>query len=457
MIRPFRPIARSMLLRILLIEALTFLAACIALPLLTLSELRSSAERIQAEMLMGQAQTLRGGLAYDARRGWTLQPGDTVRATFDSGYDGRAYALMDGAGHPVSISRYAQPRAWPGRIYAARAMRFEAGPLTGLSLPVAVAGQRGWLVVTQDQGRPGAVVDDVMRAFLARYLVALIGLLMLMLAINGLLLWHTFRGLRAITRQAAEIGPRAFSLQLGEQGLPSEIRPLVQAINGLLARVHQALHQQDEFAGNVAHELRTPLAALRLRAEQVVEPPLRQAMALQVERMGHVLSQLRDLAALEGAAAASMAPVDLGDLAVGVVAELSPRILAAGRTIELRGEGMSVLGNAGLLAIALANLIENAAVHTPVGTHITVALEGAGVLAVIDNGHGILEEDGPRLLRRFHRADHARTDGAGLGLSIVQRIADAHRARLEAGPAAAKGARFAIRFGDAAVHGQGAP
>lgn len=448
MIRHFRPVGQSLLLRILLVEAVTFLAACVVLPWLALSELHGSAARIQEDLLIGQAQSLARGLSHDPVKGWSLRPDETLRPIFDTGYDGRAYAIVDAGRRVVQASRYALPGQWPAWIYSDRPRRFDAGLLTGVSLPVAAPGQRAWLVVTQDQARPGAVVDDVMRAFLARYVVALVALLVLMQAINGLLLWQSFRGLRRITREAGGIGPRAPDAGLDERGLPAEVRPLVQALNGLLSRVRGALHQQDEFAGNVAHELRTPLATLRLRVGLVADPDLREALIAQIDRIDHVLSQLRSLALLEGASEAAMAPVDLTALAVATVAEMTPRILASGRTIAVEGESRRVLvtGNAGLLGIALGNLIENAMLHTQPGAHIEVHLEPPGAIAVADDGPGIAEDQVPRLLRRFHRADHARSDGAGLGLSIVQRIVAAHHAKLTVDRAPQGGARFRIDF-----------
>lgn len=445
------PLTNSLLVRVLLVEALTFFAACVTLPLLAISELEASATHIQAELLTGQAQALARDLYFDRRQGWALRPDGALHPIFDSGYDGRAYAIVDSAHRVALASRFAQPGLWPAQIYTGLPHRFEQGSVTGISMPVVLAGRRGWLVVTQDQTRPGAVVDDVSRAFLARYAVALIGLLVGMLAVDGILFWHSFRALRRVTGEAGRIAPRSPEQALDERDLPIEIRPLVRAINGLLARVRGALHQQDEFAANVAHELRTPLATLRLRAGAVADPDARAVLLPPIERIDHVLSQLHSLALLEAAAEASMGPVDPEELAVAIVAEMTPRILASGRTIALSGAGvgMRVTGNAVLLGIALRNLIENATLHTPPGTHIEVRLTPPGTVAVIDDGPGIAEDQAPRLLRRFHRADHTRADGAGLGLSIVQRIVEAHGAAFEVDQSPHGGARLRIDFGAA--------
>jgi signal transduction histidine kinase len=105
-----------------------------------------------------------------------------------------------------------------------------------------------------------------------------------------------------------------------------------------------------------------------------------------------------------------------------------------------------VTGNAGLLTMALTNLIENALLHTPGGTAIEVALAPSGSVSVADDGPGIAQDDHGKLARRFWRADHRRSDGAGLGLSIVQRIVEVHRGRLETGASPLGGACFTLHL-----------
>lgn len=444
--------SNSLLVRILLVEALIFSGACVILALMTFSDLHGSADTIQDEVLRNQAAALVHGLSYSTRDGWQMQLDENLKPIFATGYDGRAYAVIDAA-HGVAVaSHYALPKQWPARIYQPVPQRFEAGPLTGFSLPAQVPNHQAWVVVTQDQAGPGAVVDDVMREFHSRYMLALVALLVVMQLMNGLLLWHAFRKLRSVARAAAQIGPRSLNTRLTDSGMPAEVLPLVNAINGLLARVQTAFHQQEEFAGNVAHELKTPLATLRVQAERITDPIVRTVMSGQIERMAHAMTQLRDLAGLERAVEAQLVVLDLGRLVVELVAEMTPRILDSGHTIAVTGEanGVLVRGNAGLLDIAISNLINNALAHTPPGCHIEIALLPLGGLRILDDGPGIAEDPAPRLLRRFHRADHVRSDGAGLGLSIVQRIVDAHHAQFEVGRTMLGGALFCIDFPDVA-------
>ena len=159
----------------------------------------------------------------------------------------------------------------------------------------------------------------------------------------------------------------------------------------------------------------------------VEDRALRSQLAAQVERLSHVLSQLRDLAALETLDRNQFAEVDLKALAVAVVGEMAPSVVDRGHAIEVSGPAeVQVLAVRALVELALRNLIENAVRHTPEGVRIRVAVDAEGSLTVLDDGPGIASETIGDVVRRFWRADHGRTDSAGIGLSIVQRIIDVH-------------------------------
>lgn len=437
--------AGALLTRILLVEALTILAACVALPLLARSVMHASVAGIEEDMLRQQATAI-AAVTHPGPAGWQVMLSPAQQPIYASGYDGRAYAVLDDAGHILAASRFAAPATWLADLRESHKRRFEAGPLVGLSLPMTEAGRRVWVVVTQDQTRPGAVVDDVVRTFLATYWIVLVGLLALMPIVNAIILWGSLRGLRRAARSAAAIQPQTPGARISEAGLPTEARVLVHATNDLIERLSAALRQVEEFAGNVAHELRTPLATLQVQVAALGDAPQRQALEVEIARMSHVLAQLRDLASMENAAQASLTPLNLGDVAIATVAEMTPRVLAAGRSIAVLGaeSPVMVLGNASLLTMALTNLIENALLHTPGGTAIEVMLHPSGAVSVADDGPGIAQADEARLTRRFWRADHQRSDGAGLGLSIVQRIIEAHRGWLETGSSPLGGACFTL-------------
>lgn len=444
--RLVRRAAASLLTRILLIEGGTILVACFAMPFAARTVLESSARAIERDTLHQQAELVASHTIRHADGHWEVAMPRDQMATYATGFDGRAFALMDGDGRVLAQSSYAQPATWPRGLKTGQTQSFMAGPLVGLSETHQIDHQPLRIVVTQDQTRPGAVVDDVIRRFLARYLGWLVGLLLMMPLAHIVLLWPLLRRMRQVARAATHLTPQNPGARLDENGLAAEAEILVIAINALLARVEEDLALQQEFAGNVAHELRTPLATLRLEAERMPAGPARETMLAQIGRMAHVLAQLRDLASLEHEAGHAFESFDLAELTVAVAAELTPAVLAGGRTIGLSGADQPVMirGNRGLLAMAITNLVDNARLHTPPGTAIELTLTPTGRISVADNGPGVVEEESERLVRRFWRADHRRSDGAGLGLSIVQRIAHVHHGHLQIARSASGGACFTL-------------
>lgn len=451
--RRWRRHAASLLTRVLLVEAATILLAAIILPFVAHSVMSSTVETIQSDLLARQARIIALSVAppHGPSHLWTVRLSPDESPIYTTGYDGRAFAVLDARGAPLVASPFARPAQWPSPACHGPLHRFSAGSLLGLALQHQIAQQTVCVVVTQDQTGPGAVVDDVVRDFMSRTLVILVGLLLVMALINGAIMWRSFGQVRTVARDAARLGPHHPGARLNPRGLPSESIVLVEAINGLLDRIEDAIGQQEEFAGNVAHELRTPLATLQLGIANLPDSPSRAAMEREIARISHVLAQLRDLASMENARKAALEPLDLADFVIERVAEHGPAILHGGRTIAVTGaeRALRTSANRGLLTIALDNLLTNAAVHTPIGTAIEVSLgrdgeTGAARISVADDGPGVTGADHANLVRRFWRADHRRADGAGLGLSIVQRIAAAHHGTLTIDRAPQGGARFTL-------------
>jgi signal transduction histidine kinase len=236
------------------------------------------------------------------------------------------------------------------------------------------------------------------------------------------------------------------------QGVPEEIRPLIASLNGLLARLAAALSQQRQFIADAAHELRTPLTALRLQLQLAQraksEAEREQALATLGEgiaRATHVVEQLLAMARQDPAAqAVEHKPVDLDALAAEVVEAARP--LADAKGLELRfGAGLggeALAGDRVALRALIENLVDNAVRYTPAGA-ITVRTyrDGASVVfEVEDSGPGIPAAERERVFDRFYRGGSAAEGGSGLGLSIVQRIAERHGGRVElADPASGRG------------------
>lgn len=231
---------------------------------------------------------------------------------------------------------------------------------------------------------------------------------------------------------------------VGMEGVPDEVMPLAQALNDLFARLQRAFESERRFTADAAHELRTPLAALKTQTQVALRAADAQDRqnALEnvlrgVDRATHLLEQLLTLARVDHEAAAkSHEVIELRSLAINALAELAPA--AQARHIELaleEGPAGSISGNPAQLGVLLRNLLDNAVRYTPDGGDVTVSLsEDHGViLEVRDSGPGIPQEEREHVMGRFYRVAGSGADGSGLGLSIVWRIAELHGAALELG------------------------
>lgn len=270
----------------------------------------------------------------------------------------------------------------------------------------------------------------------------------------GLIYFSVRRGLKPLDDLAAEVSARSSeNLQtLPAAHVPMEARPLVAALNRLLRRLGATLENERRFTADAAHELRTPLAAVRVQAQVALASAdvgeqrhaLRQVL-VGTERATRLVEQLLRLARLDPLARLpAPAPVDLVVLARSALDEA--RTLAPTRDADLRLDiaeaSLPVAGDPDLLAVVMRNLIDNALRYTAPGCAVTVFARrehGEPALGVADTGTGVPAEELPKLIERFYRGRETTTEGSGLGLAIVRRIAELHGARLEVGNGAAGG------------------
>ncbi|MEU6283588.1 HAMP domain-containing sensor histidine kinase [Streptomyces sp. NPDC047028] len=266
--------------------------------------------------------------------------------------------------------------------------------------------------------------------------------------------------LRPLSRVAAT-ATRVSELPLasGEVALPArvpesdphgEVGRVAAAVNRMLGHVEGALtkrHASEErlrrFAADASHELRTPVASVRGHAELAllhpgpVPPEVTRALeriTAESSRMGEMVDDLLLLARLDAGRPLESLPVDLTRLVLDAVTDARAAGPEHGWTLDLPEEPVTVTGDAHRLQQMLANLLANARLHTPVGTKVSVTLDsgpdGARLL-VHDDGPGVPDDIRPHVFERFTRAEHRRRPhapggGAGLGLSIVSAVAEAH-------------------------------
>jgi signal transduction histidine kinase len=231
--------------------------------------------------------------------------------------------------------------------------------------------------------------------------------------------------------------------------MPREILPLIEAINGALDRLDDALEAQRRFTADAAHELLTPLAVLRAQIETLDEADAC-ALRRDIDAMTDIVRQLLLLSELDslGDAMGAGKVTDLHAIALEVVALLAPLAGSECKDIELTGGGgpIMVKGPPSVLGRALRNLVENAVRHTPTGTRVTVELDSGGRVAVIDHGPGVPPDKRHVIFERFWRAERDDEGGAGLGLAIVKRILDLVGGSIRVEDAAGGGARFVMEL-----------
>ncbi|TAL85330.1 MAG: two-component sensor histidine kinase [Rhodanobacter sp.] len=308
-----------------------------------------------------------------------------------------------------------------------------------------------WRLFTLDD--PGGVVirtgerydsrHDIRRAlWLDHGLPLLIGLPLLGLLVG----WAVKRGLRPLESLTHALAARPLGSResILLEDAPLELQPVLDALNGQLQRLADALEREHRFSADVAHELRTPLASIMLNIESatVAGDPAEATASLagaqhNVAALARRVEQLLALARLESGMASEQArSIDLVGVAIDVIEELTPVIAECGAELGFGHDDRPVLvhGHEAALAALLRNLIENAMRHVPAGGQVQLSIAHgltATTIDVADDGPGIPPERRAAVFARFHRESGSRGDGYGLGLSIVQRAAELHGATIE--------------------------
>jgi two-component system sensor histidine kinase TctE len=300
------------------------------------------------------------------------------------------------------------------------------------------------------------------------------GLMLFAVATIATIVLATRQALRPLRRLGDEVGVRSLDdlRPVDAADAPTEVHGLVDAVNRLIGRVREGSLAQQAFLADAAHQLRTPLAALKNEAELILAEPhppdLRPALQRLNEgaaRAARMSTQLLALARSDSAVQATIPnePLDLAKLASDAAQEWVPRAIAAGADLGFDLQSAPVVARRFLLRELLGNLIHNAIEHAGAGARVTVRTctrldDGVrhAVLEVEDDGPGIAPDERARVFERFQRGSEARGAGSGLGLAIVRDIALAQDARVEiVDPPGGRGVTLRVRF--AAVEAPDAP
>ncbi|NKJ19937.1 ATP-binding protein [Dyella sp. SG609] len=313
-------------------------------------------------------------------------------------------------------------------------------------------GTRRWRVFQLPRGSDGEWIrtaerydsrTEISQALWVQYGLMLFVALPLLALLMG---WAIRRGLKPLDTLARRLLRRepGSHAPVTLENAPTELRPLLDALNEQIGRLENALERERRFSADVAHELRTPLASTMINLDAAIgarEPGAADSALADAREclvaLARRTEQLLALARLEsGEGRRAMAPVDLATLAGDVIDEMVSVIAHSQVELVLAPlpPRLVVHGDEAALRAMLRNLLENAMRHVPSGGMVELALSRAGrvaVIDVVDNGPGIPPERRAALFERFHREPGTRGDGYGLGLSIVQRAAQMHGADIQ--------------------------
>jgi len=291
------------------------------------------------------------------------------------------------------------------------------------------------VVVGQEWEYRDDMTRDIVQANLLPWLIALPVMILLLLW----LLTHELAPLKKIAHQLRQRSPDDSS-PLQEKQVPQEVRPLLEELNALFARIGEMLVRERRFTSDAAHELRSPLAALKVQTEVVQlahdDEALRHHALINldkgIDRATRLVDQLLTLSRLESSEELDKQPVDLQQLLQQVVVDHYGQARSVGVEIMLTTPDAPVIlpGNALLLSLMMRNLLDNAINYSQPGGNIDLKLAQRGI-EVVDNGNGVSTEDLKRIGERFYRPPGQEKSGSGLGLSIVSLIARLHTMQVQ--------------------------
>jgi len=443
---------RSIFSRIIFLHVIALVITAIFMPLVLYYFFKWAANDLHDQAMREQAELVAHYLVLRPDGSWTLDLPTALHDVYSQAVGRYAYAVLDDGGRVLFSSLkdrspifFADPRSSDVSYLETR--RGNAA-VSGVSLVKEMDGRSVWVQVGEDLAHRDVIIDDIVADFFKRVGWITLPMLLFLLAIDIVIFRRALRPLLNASEMAKKINPNRTDVRLPPEEIPKEILPLVQAVNQALDRLEAGFRMQREFTADAAHELRTPLTILRSRVDTLADRGVSKALHQDIEGMARIISQLLDIAELESFSIDPNEKADLRTICAEVAEFAAPLALAKGKNIALSGSDAPVWvnGNPEMLSRAIRNLVENAINYSPPGTTVEIVVESSGMVRVLDEGPGIKEEERELIFQRFWRRDRRRTGNAGLGLSIVQRIADTHAATISVENRPTGGANFSLSF-----------
>jgi signal transduction histidine kinase len=402
----------------------------------------------------GQTEDIFEGFVLDAEQrvvGVALEPDDALG--FDDFFANLKFRVLDESGQVVASSEADRRSLLPGRSVNEQDGFFGVVPFDGRDFFVGAWRRevhgRSYVLQLARSDRFELLAREAVTPAITDTIALLGTLSALIFALAGALAVRSvLRPIRAAVEAARSVGGRNLAARLPEHPMPSEIRPLVQAFNGVLQRLERSFQEQERFIANAAHELKTPLALARARIEAGIErEDDRTRLLNDLDAMGRQVQQLLQLAQVADPQALRRRSLRPLDVAREVLDHLAFKAHRSDVTLHLQEPDVEVQveADAGALFVLLKNLVENALDFSPPGSDVRLRLDEAG-LSVDDHGPGVPPEHRAQVFERFWRAPGQSRAGSGLGLALVHEIAVAHGWAVNCGEAPDGGASFTVRW-----------
>lgn len=442
---------RSILSRVVALHVVAVGVISVLMPLALYWLLNEAANGLHRDALMGQAVTVSGYLRAQPGGGVAFEIPAEMRPLYSGSYGLYAYAVLDPEGKVLFSSRkdggalFPPGEAHPGDWTLRR--RSTGSVLFGVTMPRTIDDLTYQVQIGQDLSHRDVIIDDIVASFFPNVMWITFPLLLALLLIDILIFRRALEPVREASTTAAAIGPNSTDVRLPESSMPTEIVPLVHAVNAALDRLEKGFRAQRDFTADMAHELRTPLTIIRARVDSLDAGPLREALRADLENMTRVVNQVLDIAELESFVVGD-ARADLQAVCADAVAFMAPVAVGQSKSIALTGVEHPVLvhGHSEALFRAVRNLVENAIRHAPADGSIEVEVLDGGMVRVLDDGPGVPEAERATIFRRFWRRDRTRPESRGLGLAIVARVAETHEGSVTVENRSTGGAAFTLKL-----------
>jgi len=443
---------KSIISRIVILHVVAVVITSIFMSLALSWLLNYATNTIHNEAMQEQAVSVGEHLSAKADGSLALDLPLDLLGLYSQAYGRYSYAVIDDRGRVLFSSLKDKAALFPDdtRSNAVEFLQQRLGEATvsGASVTKTVGNQTVWIQAGEDLANRDVLIDDIVADFYKNVGWITLPILLVLLIADIAIFRRALLPLRQASEIASDIGPTRTGLRLPTGEIPSEVRPLVSAINLALDRLEEGFRIQRDFTADAAHELRTPLSILRTRLDLLKDEKVSQALRQDVDGMAHIISQLLDIAELDSFVIDPLERADLRSVTAEIAEFVAPLALAQGKDVALLGETepVWVKGNPEMLSRAIRNLAENAINHTAPGTTVEFTVDKDGTVSVQDRGPGIAEGERKLIFQRFWRRDRRKAGSTGLGLSIVQRIAELHSATIKLENRKPSGARFSLRF-----------